>query len=85
MGALARIHTFLLFEQAERLSEAYIISTFRYCPLIWIFCSKAANNLIKKFHKLSLRVLYQMKDANFEDLFIKDSSWTIHEINIHTW
>ena len=25
-----------------------------------------------------------MKDANFEDLLIKDRSWTIHENNIHT-
>ena len=25
-----------------------------------------------------------MEDANFEDLAIKDSSWTIHENNIHT-
>ena len=34
------------------------MSTFMYCPLIWIYC--------------------------FEDLLIKDSSWTIHENNIHT-
>ena len=25
-----------------------------------------------------------MEDANFEDLLIKDSFWTIHENNIHT-
>ena len=25
-----------------------------------------------------------MEDANFEDLLIKDSSWTIHENNIRT-
>ena len=25
-----------------------------------------------------------MENANFEDLLIKDSSWTIHENNIHT-
>ena len=25
-----------------------------------------------------------MEDSNFEDLLIKDSSWTIHENNIHT-
>ena len=25
-----------------------------------------------------------MEDANFEDLLIKDTSWTIHENNIHT-
>ena len=25
-----------------------------------------------------------MEDANFKDLLIKDSPWTIHENNIHT-
>ena len=84
LRALARIRKFISFEQAKRLSEAYIMSTFTYCPLIWMYCSKTANNLINKIHKRSLRVIYEMEDANFEDLLIKDSSWTIHEKNIHT-
>ena len=84
LRALARISKFSSTEQAKRLSEAYIISSFTYCPLIWMFCSKTANNLINKIHKCILRVIYEMEDANFEDLAIKDSSWTIHENNIHT-
>ena len=79
-----RVRKFLSFEQAKRLSEAYITSTFRSYPLIWMLCSKNANNLIGKTYKRSPRVIYEMGDANFEDLLIKDSSWTIHENNIHT-
>ena len=84
LRALARIRKFISFEQAKRLSEAYIMSTFTYCPLIWMYCSKTANNLINKIHKRRLRVIYEMDDANFEDLLIKDISWTIHQNNIHT-
>ena len=84
LRALARIQKFLPFEQVRRPTEAYIISTFTYCPLIWMFCSKTANNLINKINKRSLRVIYKIEDSNFEDLLIKDSSWTIHENNIHT-
>ena len=76
---LAKIRKFISFEQAKCLSQAYIISTFTYCLLIWIYCSKTENNLINKIHKHSLRVIYKMEDANFEELLIKDSSWTIHE------
>ena len=47
-----------------------------------MFCGITANNLINKIHKCSLRVIYEIKDANFEDLLIKDSSWTIYENNI---
>ena len=60
------------------------MSAFTYCPLIWMCCSKTANNLINKIHKLSLHAIYEIEDANLEDLLIKDSSWTIHENNIHT-
>ena len=82
LRALASIRKFLSFEQVKPLSEAYIISTFTYCPLMWMFYSKTANKLINKILKRSLRV--EMEHANFEDLLIKDSSWTIHENNIHT-
>ena len=44
------------------------MSTFTYCPLIWMYCSKTANNLINKIHKRSLRVIYEIEDANFKDL-----------------
>ena len=33
-----------------------------------MYCSKTANNLINKIHKRSLRVIYEMEDANFEEL-----------------
>ena len=84
LQVLARIRKFTSFLQAKHLSEVYIMSTFTYCPLIWMYCSKTANNLINKIHKRSLRVIYEMQDANFKDLLIKDSSWTILENNIYT-
>ena len=83
LWALARIHKFISFEREKHLSEAYIMSTFTYCPLIWMFCSKIANNLINKIYKHNLQVIYEMEDAHFKDLILKDSSWTICENNIH--
>ena len=35
-----------------------------------MFCSQTPNNVIKKPHKQSLRVvIYEMEDENFEDLW----------------
>ena len=42
------------------------MSSLRYCPLIWNFCSKIANNLINKIHKRSLHVVYEIEDANLK-------------------
>ena len=55
------------FEQTKRLSEAYIMSTFTYYPLMWMYFRKTANNLVTKIHKRNLLVIYEMEDANFED------------------
>ena len=81
---MTRIRRYLSTEQTKYLSEAYIISAFKYCPLIWMFCNKTSNNQIDKIHKRSLRLVYEMQDANFEDLLLKDDSWNIHESKIHT-
>ena len=84
LRALTRIRRFLSTEQTNYLSEAYIMSAFKCCPLIWMFCNKTTNNQINKIHKRSLRLAYEMEDANFEDLLLKDNSWNVHENNIHT-
>ena len=46
--------------------------------------NKLSNNQIKKIHKRILRLVYEMEDANFEDLLLKDNLWNVHENNIHT-
>ena len=53
-------------EQTKYLSETYIMSALK--------C-----NQINKIHTCTLRLIYQMEDANFEDLVLKDSSWNVHE------
>ena len=65
------------------LSEADIMSAFKYCPLIWMFYNKTSNNQINKIRKRTLRLVYEMEDANFEDFLLKDNSWNVHESNIH--
>ena len=44
--ALFRIRPYLNFRCAKHLCEGYILSTFNYCPLIWMFSSKANDGLI---------------------------------------
>ena len=70
-------------EQTKHLSEAYIISTFKYCHLIWVFCGKTENKSFNKIHKRTLRLIYDTDDATFDDLLGRDKSRTIHEDNLH--
>ena len=62
--------------------KAFINSQFGYCPLVWIFHSRTLNNRINKIHERALRLVYNDKVSTFEDLLIKDKSFTVHEKNI---
>ena len=84
LRALTRIRRFLSTEQRKYLSEAYIMSTFKYCLLIWMFCNKTSNSEGNKIHKLTLCLVHEIEDANFADLLLKINSWNVHENNIHT-
>ena len=84
LRTLTRIRRFLSMEQTKYLSEAYIMSAFKYCSLIWMFYNKTSNNQINKIHKRTLRLVFEIEDANFEDLLLKDNSWSVYENNIHT-
>ena len=35
-----------------------MMSNFQYSPLIWLFCSKAADDLINRTTKFAMRIIY---------------------------
>ena len=37
---------YLTIQKARFLFNAYILSIFNYCPLVWMFCSRSTNKLI---------------------------------------
>ena len=82
MRTFTRIKRFLSQEQTKHLSEAYIMLTFKYCPLIWVSCGKTENKSINK-SKTTLRLIYDTEDGTFEDLLGRDKSRTIHEDTLH--
>ena len=56
--AFSRIAGYLKKHKAYLLYKSFIRSTFNYCPVLWMFCGKTANNRINELHKLALRVLH---------------------------
>ena len=45
-----RLRPYLGEQKAELLLISVLMSNFSYCPLIWLFCSKVANNEINRTH-----------------------------------
>ena len=82
--ALLRIRPFLNIHCAKRLSSAYILSSFNYCPLIWMFGCKTNNGLINQIHKRALRVVYRDFGSSYQVLLDKDKTVSIHVQNLRT-
>ena len=57
-NALVRIRSYLDNDHAQQVANAYILSQFNYCNLIWMFCSKTTNQKIIRAHKRALRITY---------------------------
>ena len=65
------------------LMNTFFKAQFNYCPAIWMFHSRTLNNKINRLHERCLRILYNDKLSNFEELLHKDNSVSIHHNNIH--
>ena len=56
-------------------------SQFGYCPLIWVFYGRMANNKINKLHERCLRIICKHKYLGQEELLEKDESVLLHHRN----
>ena len=82
LNALARIAGFMDFPKRRLMMKAFITSQFGYCPLIWMFHSRALNNKINSIHERALRITYNDRTETFEGLLNKDNSVSIHHRNL---
>ena len=83
INCLHRIKKYLDTEQLKAISSAYILSTFSYAPLIWMFCKKGTYEKVEKTHKRCLKAIHCQHSANnsglsYPELLAKTGSVSIH-------
>ena len=83
-NVLLRIRKYLDYTKSVTLYTAYMLSHFKYCPLIWMFCSKTSNSLVNKTHKRALRVVHNNFHLSLEELLVQGNSVGIHIQNIRS-
>ena len=59
-----------------------IKSQFNYCPLVWMFCSKKSNNMIKKVQEGALRLTYKGNENNFQTLLNENKETPVNHRNL---
>ena len=80
--AITRLRKYLSIDQKLLLFNSFIMSCFGYCPLIWMFHGKVANQAVNRIHKRGLRALYNDYQTDYETLLSKDNHFLIHDRNI---
>ena len=83
-NALATITNYMELTKRRILMNAFFKAQFNYCPPVWMFHSRSLNNKINRLHERCLRIIYNDKHSNFEELLVKDNSVSIHHNYIHT-
>ena len=72
LSVLSRLASLLTFDRKRILFKAFFESQFKYCPLIWMFCSRRANNTINKLNERGFRLVYDDYETSFSNLLAID-------------
>ena len=84
LNALARVTYYMELPKRRILMNAFFLKlSFTFCPAVWMFHSRSLNNKINRLHERCLRIIYNDKHSNFEELLVKDNSVSIHHNYIH--
>ena len=82
LHALARVAKFMDHGKLQTVMNAFIMSRFSYCPVIWMFHDRNVNNKINKIHERALRIAFKDTSSKVKDLLKKAASVTIHQRNL---
>ena len=67
------------------LLNAFFLSQFSYCSLVWTLFSHGKNNMINWLLEKYLGIVYRVKKFTFIELVEKDNSVSIlHKQNLHS-
>ena len=85
LHALTRVFRYMDISQRKLIANAFIMSQFSYCPLIWMFHSRAMKHRINRTHKRTLRRIYpNQHQLTFKELLEKNKAVSIHQRNLQT-
>ena len=80
--ALWRIRSLISQKQADAIYNSFIISYLHYCPLVWMFTSKQAHNLINWRQCIALCSRFNIYSGKLSELLQQSNSIPIHTKNL---
>ena len=82
-SALSRLRVYISEKKVKLLLNTVVASNLQYYSLIWLFCSKAADNLINRTTKRAMRKTYNSDSEEMLDALLpRDGTLKIHKTNL---
>ena len=79
LHALTRVFKYMNISQRKLIANAFIMSQFSYCPLIWMFHNRATEHIINRIHERTFRLIYPSQhQLPFKELLEKNKTVSIH-------
>lgn len=76
--ALLRIKPYISSKTAMSICNAYILSQFNYCQVIWMGCDKTTKTKIDKVHLRALRAVHGNFNSSLSELLALENGVTFH-------
>ena len=71
LSALSRVQRFLDVDSKLILVKTFILSHFRYCPIVWHFCGKLNANKLEYIQKRALKLALDHSNEDYGQLLAK--------------
>ena len=69
LNAIKRQNSFIIEKNIRQMvANAYVLSQFNYCPLVWHFCGKGGIHKIENIHERVLRFIHDDYNTEYEEL-----------------
>ena len=72
LSALSRVRRFLDVDSKLILVKTFILSHFRYCPIVWHFCGKLNANKLENIQKRALKLALDHSNEDYGQLLAKN-------------
>ena len=79
-----RIRRFIDVKQALALCDAYVLSWFRYCSIIWMFCNKTLGRKLSKLHERCMRAVFCFSDLSIQQEMEERNIVPIHSLHLQS-
>ena len=73
---------YINLSKQKALMKTFVISHFKYYPLVWMFHGRKLNQRLNSIHERALRNTYQDYKSTCLELVQKENSATIHQRNL---